>query len=266
MSLYIFDNAATQAAQRFGSLEALYDQRTMRFLDATGVGTGWRCLEVGAGGGSVAAWLAERVGGTGHVLVTDIDSRYLEALSALGRPNVEVRHHDIGQDPLPEAIFDLIHARLVLIHVPQREVALSRLIAALRPGGWIVIEDFDPTFIESDFPATEQSDYEAFDILRVAMRRLMEQRGVDPAWGRSLYRRLVDHGLADVGLEGHFAAWQGASPGALLQRANFEQIRAEAVTAGLVTDEQVDRAAAILNDPGFSFGSPVMMTAWGQKR
>ena len=73
MSQYIFDNAASQASQRFGSLEALYDPRTLTMLEATGVGPGWQCLEVGAGGGSVAAWLAERVGASGHVLVTDID-------------------------------------------------------------------------------------------------------------------------------------------------------------------------------------------------
>ena len=265
MNQYIFDNAAAQAAQRFGSLEKLYDPRTLGFLEATGVGPGWRCLEVGAGGGSVAAWMAERVGASGHVLVTDIDPRYLAALSAAEQPNLEVRHHDIGQDPLPEAAFDLIHARLVLIHVPQREAALASLVAALRPGGWIVVEDFDPTFIDHSFPASNHEDYAAFETMRVAMRRLMDQHGADGVWGRRLYRRFVDHGLANVGLEGHFAACPGGSPGALLYRANFEQVRREAVAAGLVTEEQADRAIAVLADPGFAFGSPVMMSAWGQK-
>jgi ubiquinone/menaquinone biosynthesis C-methylase UbiE len=144
VSQYIFANAAEQARQRFQSLEELYDPRTVHFLEATGVGPGWRCLEVGAGGGSIAAWLADRVGSSGHVLVTDIDPRHLDALAEAGWPNVEVQRHDVGQDPLPAATFDLVHARLVLIHVPQREAALARLVAALKPGGWIVVEDFDP--------------------------------------------------------------------------------------------------------------------------
>ena len=59
MTGYIFDNAVErETEQRFGSLAALYDGRTIRFLEATGVGAGWRCLEIGAGGGSIAAWLA----------------------------------------------------------------------------------------------------------------------------------------------------------------------------------------------------------------
>jgi SAM-dependent methyltransferase len=265
VSQYIFDNAAVQAEQRFHSLEALYDPLTVRFLAATGVGLGWRCLEVGAGGGSIATWLAERVGPRGHVLVTDIDPRHLEALAASGRPNVQVQRHDVGLDPLPEAAFDLVHARLVLIHVPQREAALAGLIAALKPGGWIVVEDFDPVFIDRGFPVTDPEGYAAYDAMRVALRHLMDRHGLDPVWGRSLYRRFVAHGLADVGLEGHFTVWPGGSPGALLDRANFEQVRANAVAAGLVTDGQVDRAVAALDDPAFAFSSPVMMTAWARK-
>ena len=188
------------------------------------------------------------------------DPRYLEALAASGRPNVEVRRHDVGLDPLPEAAFDLVHARLVLIHVPQREAALARLVAALKPGGWILIEDFDPGFIDRGFPATDPEGYAAYAAVRAAVGQVMERHGVDPVWGRSLYRRFVAHGL-----EGHFAVRPGGSPGALLERANFEQVRAVAVAAGLVTDAQVDRAVAALDDPGFAFNSPVMMTAWGRK-
>ena len=264
VSQYIFDNAAAQAKQRFQSLEELFDPHTMRFLEATGVGPGWRCLEVGAGGGSIAAWVADRVESSGHVLVTDLDPRHLETLAESGRPNVEVQRHDVGQDPLPEAAFDLVHARLVLIHVPQREAALARLVAALKPGGWIVVEDFDPVFIDRGFPATDSEGYAAYDAARVALRRLMDQLGLDPIWGRSLYQRFIAAGLTDVGLEGHFTVWPGGSAGALMDQANFEQVRAEAVAAGLVTDDQIDRAVASLADPAFAYSSPVMMTAWGR--
>ena len=92
----------------------------------------WNCLEVGEGGGSIAKWLCERVTSTGHVLVTDIDTRFLEQLRL---PNLEVRQHNIVTDPLPERAFDLVHARLVLAHVPERNMALRKLISVLRPGG-----------------------------------------------------------------------------------------------------------------------------------
>src|SRR5439155_10164577 len=98
----------------------------------------WNCLEVGEGGGSIAKWLCERVTSTGHVLVTDIDTRFLEQLRL---PNLEVRQHNIVTDPLPERAFDLVRARLVLAHVPERNMALRKLISVLRPGGWVLLEE-----------------------------------------------------------------------------------------------------------------------------
>ncbi len=71
---YVFDNARPQAGRRFSSLEAMFDAGTIRHLESLGVGAGWRCLEVGGGGGSIGGWLAARVGPAGRVTVTDIDS------------------------------------------------------------------------------------------------------------------------------------------------------------------------------------------------
>jgi len=67
-----------QESERLRLLEKLYDpgSRARRRL----VQPGWRCLEIGGGRGSVAAWLAEQVGDSGEVVVTDIDTRYLERL------------------------------------------------------------------------------------------------------------------------------------------------------------------------------------------
>src|SRR5262252_1064147 len=101
MSQYVFDNAASQTAQRFAGLAALHDPTTVRHLEALGVGEGWVCWEVGGGGGSIAAWLARHVGERGQVLVTDIDPRYLAALETRGLANLQVQRHDVAHDPLP---------------------------------------------------------------------------------------------------------------------------------------------------------------------
>ncbi len=90
MSHYVFENAAPQTAERFASLAALHDPTTIRLLDALGVSDGWACWEVGGGGGSIANWLARRVGEGGHVLVTDIDPRFLAALESQGLATIEV--------------------------------------------------------------------------------------------------------------------------------------------------------------------------------
>jgi hypothetical protein len=105
-SRYVFDNAAEeQTRERFATLPRLYDPGTIRHLEALGVGAGWRCLEVGAGGGSVARWLAERVGPIGRVLATDIyvgsehlllglaaleDGVAAQALAALGTSSKQI--------------------------------------------------------------------------------------------------------------------------------------------------------------------------------
>jgi ubiquinone/menaquinone biosynthesis C-methylase UbiE len=265
MNPYIFDNAAeAETAERFASLDALYNFRTFRFLETAGIGPGWHCLEVGGGSGAVAAWMAERVGPSGHVLVTDIDPRFVERSLRLRLANMELRRHDVGTDPLPECAFDLIHARLVLQHVPQRHEALSRLVAALKPRGWLVIEEFDGRIIDRAVPTADAGDAERYTKMIGAVRRLMDERSFEPDWPRLLYRRLKAAGLIEVGMEGHLAVREGGSPGARLYAANFTQVREEAVAKGLISRAEVDAVLERLDAPDFAVFSPVMFTAWGR--
>ncbi len=170
-SAYLLDNARRETSKRFDALSVLYDRDTIRHLENRGVSEGWSCLEVGGGGGSIAAWLAERVGSTGSVLVTDVDPRYLEFLRA---QNVEVRRHNIATDPLPERAFDLIHVRLVLMHVREREQALARLVAALKPGGWLVDEEYDSASLLPD-PTVNPSEV-FLETQRALMRAFRRSR------------------------------------------------------------------------------------------
>ena len=222
----------------------------------------WQCLEIGGGGGSIAAWLSERVGPRGRVVVTDIQTQSLEQLRY---SNLEVVQHNAVTDPLPEGAFDLVHARLLLGHLPQREVILKRMVAALKPGGWIVIEAFDRNFNDFSYPSTNAEGAALYQKMQTVFGHLMEARGVDPVWGRSLYRRLRALGLVDVGMEGYMAAREGGSAGARLARANFEQIRQEATAAGLITDKEVAQMFTLLDDPDFAYGSHIMFTAWGRR-
>jgi ubiquinone/menaquinone biosynthesis C-methylase UbiE len=137
---YAFDAAWHQERERLGLIEARQDDLTIRVLETVGIRRGIRCLEVGAGGGSIAQWLCFRVGPTGHVVATDINTTFLAAMQL---PNLTVRRHDIVQDALEPQAFDLVHSRAVLQHLPERDTALSRMIAAVKPGGWIVLQGTD---------------------------------------------------------------------------------------------------------------------------
>jgi hypothetical protein len=66
MTTYAFDNSWELARQRLDAIEAWFDPGTIRHLTERGVAPGWHCLEVGAGGGSIAAWLGDRVGPAGE--------------------------------------------------------------------------------------------------------------------------------------------------------------------------------------------------------
>lgn len=258
---YAFDNAAPQAEQRFTSLEYLYDEVTFRHLSATGVGPGWRCLELGAGGGSVARWLASRVGPAGRVLATDLNPRWMPPA---GMPALEVRRHDIVCDPLPEAEFGLIHARLVLVHLPEREAVLRRLIAALRPRGWLVIEDFDMDLIRR--PAVRGSHgAELYAKYWQALMAMLASHGADAGYAQTLPRLLEDNGLQDVQVEGHLVVSRGGSPGSGLQRANLEQTRDELAATGLITHAETGQLCDVLADPRASFLQPVLVSARGRR-
>ena len=136
---YLFPHSWEGEGDRLMALSALLDPVTKRHLAPLGLAPGWRCLEVGAGTGTIAGWLAEVVGEKGSVLATDLSLDLMEA-RGVEAENLELRRHDIINDPLPEGAFDLIHSRLVLEHLPARLDVLAKLSRALAPGGWLVLD------------------------------------------------------------------------------------------------------------------------------
>jgi SAM-dependent methyltransferase len=258
-SPYLFDNAQAESAQRMRLLARLFDAPTQRALNATGLAPGWECLEVGGGGGSVAAWLAERVGPSGSVLCTDIDPRHVAAATP---PNLHVLRHDIVRDELPAARFDLIHARLVLIHIPERIAVLEKLVAALKPGGWMVIEDFDAMSMPADPAVSPAESYlAAFDAIRAYFAR----GGADSRFGRTLYGRFRGLGLGSVSAEGRVVMFDGSNDGAALMRLNFEQIATGLIEGGFISAEQLRADIRRIGEEDYAAPSPVMWTVAGRK-
>ena len=123
-------DAPREADERFAALAACFDSNTFETLTSIGIASGWRCWEVGAGGASVPTWLAGRVGATGTVVATDIDVAHLSPAP----PGVDVREHDVATDHAPGEAFDLVHARLLLTHVPERRRAMQAMADSLSPG------------------------------------------------------------------------------------------------------------------------------------
>lgn len=261
-SSYAFDNVRAIQRERLRTLEALLDEGTIRHLAARGVGPGWRCLEVGAGGGSIAAWLTERVAPEGSVVATDIDTT---VLAELAHPNLEIQAHDLLADDLPEGDFDLVHVRLVLAWLAEPRVGLRRLVAALKPGGWLVAEEMDFVSAVPDprlGPDTRALVARAVDAHNAV---LAERHSFDPFYGRRLMGELEDAGLAHVACEGRASMWRGGQPGGAAWRLTLEQLREPMIASGLVSAADLDALVPLCDDPQFSIMSQITMAAWGRR-
>ncbi|MEU6401894.1 methyltransferase domain-containing protein [Streptomyces sp. NPDC046985] len=257
---YLLDNRQAEAGERFDAFTRLFDPVTFRHMEALGVGSGWRCWEVGAGGTSVVSWLAARVGPGGRVLATDIDT---SRVAPADRAPVEVRVHDVGAEEPPEEGFDLVHARLVLVHVPDRERALRSMIKALRPGGRLLLEDADPALQPLLCPDEHGPAEELANRLRGGFRRLLADRGADLSYGRRLPRLLREAGLRQVEADAYFPVTSAAC--AALESATVRQIRDRLTGAGLATDEEIDRHLANVASGAMDLTTAPMISAWATK-
>jgi hypothetical protein len=241
---YAFDNDAPEAPDRFRHLSEILDDTTIQCLSGLGELAGARCLEAGAGGGGIAEWLARQAGPAGRVLATDVNTRYLRA-----DRGYEVLRHDLVTEPVPEGPWDVIHVRMVLLHLPQRREILHRLAAALARGGAIVVEDFETTLRKMVLAAPSPEDaalVEAYYGLLID--RLLPAHGNDPTWAGRVHAAMLAEGLTDVETVVSARSWAGGTAGALLIDANITELRKDFIEAGM-SAARLDRLHALARDP-----------------
>ncbi|HEX9497220.1 MAG TPA: methyltransferase domain-containing protein [Mycobacterium sp.] len=232
-------------------MESLWDPGSQALLDELGLGSGSRCLEVGAGGGSMAEWMARR---GAKVTAIDIDTRFILSLAS---DSIEVRRVDLRTDALPQDEFDLIHARLVLEHLSDRRQILDRLVGSLRRGS-ILIEDYDWTCFgfEGETPG--------FSDIADVILGFMAKAGFERDYGRRVVSDLEAAGLTEIRGEGRARLIDSTSPGFDFFRLSFESLRRAIVDAGLLSAEEADAASA-----GFSENvrllTPMMMAGIGRR-
>ena len=192
-------------------------------------------------------------------MVTDLDTRHLEALAD---PRLDVQCHDIGSSPLPESAFDLIHARLVINHLADRDTVLRRMAGALAPSGWLLLEEFDS---DSAPPDPLANPGETYLETHQALARLMADRGFDRRIGRQLFRMMRECGLAEVSAEARTFMCPGGSPGTRLIQANLQQLRGALLDGGYITARQFDEDLTALDRPDFLMPSSSLWTARGRR-
>jgi SAM-dependent methyltransferase len=241
---YPMDNATAASARQHRALAELLDGHTTRRISGLLDLVGATCLEVGAGGGSIAVWLADRVGPHGRVVALDLQPGQIPS-----RPCLEVSRHDLAHDPLPGGPFDLVHARLTLLHLPQRHTILRDLVGVLALGGWLLIEDWDASDVHTLVCAPDEASgalYRRYQ--KLVGEKVFAAAGTDRAWARDLHPLLLAEGLVEVTTRVEFEYWTGGGPGlAGLVGSNLVQLRERLLAVGLRASE-LERLAVLVGD------------------
>lgn len=240
--------------ERLVLLERDCDPHTIEILAGLPVQASWRCVDLGAGAGSIAYWLADRCH-AGHVIAADADVRFLDC--ARGQ-RLEIRQFDVGRDEFPDGSLDLVHARSLLCHVPNRDTVVAKAVRWLAPGGWLVVGE--PYM----FPASP-SPYRALRQFYGAVDRRWKAQGSDMHWARRLPGLMTQAGLCQLNMvtRANCMGLGGAHDAFAL--ASIRQIGEVMVRDGDISSADLERMLALFGDPTFVDLRSVFLTVWGQK-
>lgn len=243
-----------QEQRRLELVQADYDFYSQARLLSLGLAAGATCLEAGVGVGSMARWMKAQVGEGGSVVGLDLSDRYFALSDGVG---LDLRLGDIRTLELPEASFDFIHARCFLMHVPGTEAILSRFLRWLKPGGWVVLCDWDFSFHHRVTGSGAFYNEVVDEVVEV-----IASYGGNSKVGMELPYLLADAGFSDIDAAGTFPLvlpW-GNQP-------EFLPLSIEAVRPLLRMDEEREREheAFLESVPGSMQTGHVLVMSWARR-
>ena len=260
----------TAGRDRLRVLHNASAEATAALLDGVGVEPGMTCLDAGCGGGDVTLELAARVGPRGRVVGIDLDEEKLAVARAeaadAGVEHVEYVRGDLTAAAL-EPVYDVVHARFLLTHLPDPGEGTRRLAEAVRPGGVLALMDIDFTSVAMH---PRRPAYDRFVALYLATARA---RGGDPYVGLRLGELLEAAGLEDVQVRAAQAAGrrtEGREGDVKRVPALTMQLIGDAVVGeGLATAEEVratlEELEAIAVDDTTVVLLPRTIAAWARR-
>ncbi len=188
MSNYIFEKQSeAREFRRLQLLEVANDPTTISMLKETEIQVGWKCLELGAGAGSILRWLGERVGPSGLAIGVDKNTSFLQDFTSAP---FQICKGTFLEVDLAQA-FDLIHGRYILIHNKSDEEILRKMFSLLKPGGWALFEE--PDFTSATL--MDQGNQNSQARVNRAMCQMFVNGGLDPAYALGLPWKLEQTGF-----------------------------------------------------------------------
>ncbi len=241
MAEYVWAHNLKGESDRLRLMSDLLDPSSEFHLLRLGVGTGWRCLEIGAGNGSLSQWLAQRVGPAGHVIASDVRTDLMQGISS---GNLEVRRFDVVHDEPSDAPYDLIAVRALLHHLPEHRAVVSRIVRWLKPGGRLFIQepDFYPTWTVE--PLSQKHFWERF-IQWAAVHQ------IDYYVGRKIPAWLQAEGLLNISSEGHAILYNGGSTFAEWWDDGIHEVSDRLQSEGGISQATLDAFFTLYRDPTY---------------
>jgi ubiquinone/menaquinone biosynthesis C-methylase UbiE len=256
MQPYILDDASAFEYQRLDLMSKILDPWTRGYLTALGVGEGWQCLELGGGNGSIAEWLSATVGPSGGVTAIDVNPVLLELIPA---QNLSVQQMDVRTGEWPPASYDLVTCRALLHQIAgDAPAVLARMAAAVKPGGWLLIQ-------EPDFHLAPTTEPEVWARLWEGLIAWGRRQGIDWLIGRKLPSMAAALGLGHPQAQTDVQNIRGRDRGALYFQLFFAEVRDRVVDAGQLDAATIDAAAALLDDPNYWTQCWLMTAVWVRK-
>lgn len=235
-------------------------------LDRAGIEPGWKVIDLGCGPAGVLDLLAERVGPSGQVMGLDFNpanvARAREFVVELGLDNVRVVEGDARHTGLPPAALDLVHARTLLINLPEPQEVMTEMVRLVRPGGVVAVMEPDTamTVCYPDLPAWERM----YDVFSQSFRA----DGADPTIGRRLGELFNDAGLVDVGVGARADVFPAGYSRRTVRPDLVRSMRSKIIARGIAGEDElveIDRAVRTHLDDPRTLLMQVLFMAWGRK-
>ena len=225
----------------------IWEKAARAILDETGLREGMSCLDVGCGSGDVMRLMGERVGRNGRVTGVDIDEGIgrdgLRVLRTSGDCKFEFIPGDVEKsDKISEEMYDLTYARFFLLHMKDPVSVLRKLYEWTRPGGYLVVQDYDLSTIEV---------YPPIDFLEEGLEvfsDLMEKGGKDIRIGQKLPHHFITAGIGpadNIRLDGVITTLSEAM---WWVRGSYQSFLPMALKLGLTTEARSKEILQRLDD------------------
>ncbi len=266
-------NAVYSLATSTGESERLKRQadelavESEALLDRVELRPGDSAIDLGCGPRGIIELLHDRVSPGGRVVGLDSDPAHVAMVSQLAAgedlDDVEILEGDARYTGLPAGSFDLVHARTLLITVPDPAEVLAEMVRLARPGAWVASLE----------PDAEHSIYyphhPVFDRLRELFMVVFTRNGADPLIGRRLGELYRQAGLEDVGLEARAGVYPAGHSRRTIGADLIRAMRPQLLALGAADETELDSLDASarehLDNPAVVAIPNLTFLAWGRK-